>query len=102
EDRSDRLRRDERRGRSARDERVQCPARREMVEGVHRRGRVPEQQRTLPEIVEQQARERHAEPRDLDGAMTEVAEVRIQRLAAGHYQEDRTQDDETPSGVVGE
>src|SRR5216110_1773130 len=61
--RDDRLGRDDRgRGRE-RDQRVQPPARREVVKGIDRRGRVPGQQGSLPEIVEHQSGEREAEPR---------------------------------------
>ena len=104
-----RLRGDDGRGGRKGDQRVQGPARSQMVEGVLGRGWIPQQQRALPEIVEQEARERDAEPRDLDRTMAEVAEVRVQRFATCHHQEHRTQHDEAPArgfckkadGVVG-
>src|SRR5207249_10733147 len=74
------LRRDDGRHRRERDQGVQAPARGEKVEGVPRRGRGTEQERPLAEVVEQQARECHAEPRDLDRAVAEVAEGRVQGL----------------------
>src|SRR3989442_8124017 len=41
---------------------------------------------TLFRSVEQQAGERDAEPRELNGAMAEVAQIGVQRLAAGDHE----------------
>ena len=70
-----------------------------MVERVHGRRGVPQQQRPLPEIVEQQRRQSDAEPGELNRPVAEVAEVGVQRLAAGHDEEDGPQHDEPPIHV---
>jgi hypothetical protein len=79
----DRLRGDDGRCRRERDERIERPRRREQIERVDRRSRVLEQQRALAEVVERQRDEHDGEPVDLDRQLAEVAEVGVQRLAAG-------------------
>ncbi len=81
---------------------VEGPVRGKVVEGVFRRSRGPQQERSLPEVVEQQAGERDAEPGDLDRAMPEVAEVCVQRLAARDDEEDGAQHHETAPQVLAE
>ena len=48
-----------------------------MVERVHGRFGMLYQQGALAEVVEGQRRQAHGEPGELDGAVAEVAEVRV-------------------------
>ncbi|MFO0875491.1 MAG: hypothetical protein U0575_16205 [Phycisphaerales bacterium] len=86
----ERLRGDHGRGGGEPHQRDDGPSRRERVERVPVR-RVVEQQRALAEVVQQQRHEDQPEPRDADGTQSEVAHVGIERLAAGHDQEDRAE-----------
>ena len=42
----------------------------------------------MAEIIEGESRESHAEPRGLDRAFAEMAEIGVERLATGHGEED--------------
>src|SRR5713101_2557266 len=81
---------------------VEGPVRGKVIEGVFCRSRGPQQERSLPEVVEQQAGKRDAEPCDLYRAMPEVAEVRVQRLTSRDDEEDGTQHYETAPQVLTE
>src|SRR2546427_6136931 len=73
-----------------------------MVKWVYGGGRVAQQQRPLPEVVEHQAGQRHAEPGHLNRAMAEVTEVRVQRLTPGNHEKDGAQHHEAPVYILGE
>ena len=93
---------DDRRGGGERDQRIQRPARGEMVERIRRRRGVAQQQRPLAEIVEHEAGQRNAEPGQLDGVMSEVPQVGVQRFAAGHHEKHRAEHHEAPARALGE
>ena len=63
----------------------------EPVERVIDSGGMGQDQRALAEIVEHKARAAPGQPGELDRPAAEVAEIGIERLAAGHRQEDRAQ-----------
>ncbi len=84
------------------DHRVECPRRvpahRRVVQCVG----MLQQQRRLPEVVEQQCGQRHGEPGEADRAAAEVTHVGVQRLAARHHQHHRSEDEEAGEAVVAE
>ena len=84
----DRLTGDHRGGGGEPDHGKQRPLRVEQVKWVFDRFRRGQQQRTLAEIIERESRESHAEPRGLDRAFAEMAEIGVERLATGHGEED--------------
>ncbi len=53
---------------------------------------MPQRKRGLPEIVEKQRREDHEPPRPHDRQPAEVAQIRVERLGAGHREHDRADD----------
>ncbi len=73
-----------------------------MVEGVHGRLGMLQQQGALAEVVEREGGQAHREPRELDGAVAEVAQVRVQCFAARDHQEDRPQHHEPAAHVLAE
>ena len=68
---------------------IERPRRHQRVEGVVQRLGVMQQPRRLAEVVEQQCRQRHGEPREADRPAAEVPHVGVQRLAARHHQHHR-------------
>jgi hypothetical protein len=67
----------------------------EVEEGAFNGGRLIEQQRPLPEVVEHQRRHDEAKPGEADRRAAKVAHVGIQRFAAGHRQNDGTEGEES-------
>ena len=78
----------------------QGPFRRHHEERILHRLRLRQQQRTLPEVVQDQGRHDHHEPGQPDRLLAEVPQVGIQRLSPGHTQHHRTQDDEGRARLV--
>ncbi len=95
----DRLRRDDRRDRGQKDHGIKRPRRREQVKRVVRRRRLANQQRALSEILQDQRRANNAEPVDLNGALAEMSEVGVERLAAGGDQENCAQHQEAVHAI---
>ena len=97
--RDERLRRHH--GRQGRQDhhRVEPGARHQAVERIGRRLGALEQQRPLPEVVDEQRREHAAVPGEADGARPEVPHVGVQRLAAGHAEDDRAEHQEPVPAV---
>ncbi len=60
------------------------------------------EQRALAEVVEQQRRQHDREPGDPDRAGAEVSHVGIERLAAGHHQEHRPENQNAAPAVAQE
>src|SRR5262245_14894735 len=58
-----------------------------------------EQERPLPQVVEEQRRKNEAEPRDANGLPAKVAHVGIQRFAPGHDEEHGAQYDESSPAI---
>ena len=104
--RDERLRRDDGRDRREDDHRVEERRRHQRVEGTldrelagrgaeTRRARTArQQQRALPEVVEEQRREDDAVPGEADRPRAEMAHVGVERLAAGDAEDDRAEDEE--------
>src|SRR5205823_6008225 len=61
---------------------------------------VGEHLRALPEIIQNQRRQHETEPGGLNGQAAEMAEVGIERLAAGNDQKYRAQGDESDVTMV--
>ena len=61
---------------------------------------VAEDECSLPEIVDRECGECHAEPRSLDRPPAEVAEVGIECFRAGHGEKHEAKDGETNQAVV--
>ena len=61
---------------------------------------VGENQRALPEIVEQQRRKHREQPRQRDRATAEMAHVRIKCFGPGHREHDRAQCEERQPRIV--
>ena len=61
-----------------------------------------EQQRALPEIIDHQRGQHETEPGGLDRLAAEMAEVGIERLAAGDREEHRAERDQADEAVAGE
>ena len=80
----------------------QQPAGRHQVERVGDRARILQQQRALAEVVQHQRGQHDHEPAAPDRRAAEVTHVGIQRLAAGHGEEDRREHDESGPAVVRE
>ena len=76
------------RDRRQEDERVEVPVRGHVVERIPRGLGVPDEERSLAEVVEEERRGDEREPVDLDRDLAEVPHVGIERLAAGRHQED--------------
>ncbi len=64
-----------------------------------RGGGVLQQQRALPQVVQDQRRQHETEPGQADRFAAEVAHVGIERLAAGHGQHHRAEHDEAMGAV---
>ena len=60
---------------------------------------IGQHQRALAEIVEQQRRQHEAEPGALDRLAAEMAEIGIERLAAGDREEHRAERDQADVAV---
>jgi hypothetical protein len=60
---------------------------------------VPQDVCPLPEVVQQEARENHAEPSDDDGLSPEMAEIDVEALDACYGKKDRAEDDRRDSPV---
>jgi hypothetical protein len=73
-----------------------------MEEGVHDRVGLREQQRPLAEVVEDERGKDDREPGDADRAGAEVSHVGVERLPAGHDQEDGAEDEEPERAVADE
>ncbi len=95
-----RLRGDDGGGRGEHHERVKRPAGGQQKERVLDRARVCEQQRALPEIIQQQRREHKAHPGATDRRAPEMPHIGIERLGPGHRQNDRAQQDKPVPGMV--
>ena len=80
-------------------ERQQKLRRHQPIERILQRRDIPQQQRTLTEIIEQERRIDREIPRPRDRAATEMTEVGIERLAAGHAQQHRAEDREGDPGM---
>ena len=90
---NDGLARDDRcRGRQ-RHQRQQQDFRHHPIEGVFDRGRIGKHQRALAEIIDQQRRQHEIEPAGLDRLAAEMAEIGIERFAAGHGEKHRAERD---------
>src|SRR5690606_41049324 len=63
---------------------------------------VLEQQRALPQVVEHQRRQHEEVPAAPDRPGAEVAHVGVQRLAAGHRQHHRAEDEDAVEMMGGE
>src|SRR5215469_1315782 len=75
------------------DERHEQRLRREIIEQLPTRDRTAAKQiRSLTKIVEEQRGKNNREPTDADRERAEVTKVSVHRLAAGHDQHHRTQD----------
>jgi len=81
--------------------RVDAPGGDHPEEGVLGRGRVPDQQGSLAEIVEQQGGEDEDGPGPADGRHSEVPHVGVQGLASGDGQEHGPQHQESRPAVAG-
>ncbi len=86
-----RLARDDRRRRRQHDQRQQQDFRNHPIEGIFDRGGIGKHQRALTEIVDQQRRQHEIKPSGLDRLASEVTEIGIERLAAGHGEKYRAQ-----------
>ena len=71
-------------------------------EGVLNLGRIGQQQRALPRIIDHQRRQDHPHPGELDRLAPEMAHVGIERLGPRHCQHDRAQRQERGPAVGGE
>ncbi len=94
------LRRDDGGGRGQHHHRQRGPAGHHEEERVGGGGRRAEHQRALAQVVQREAGHDQQEPRQPDGARAEVPHVGIERLRAGHAQEDRAQRDEGDAVMV--
>ena len=70
------------------------------VERILDRRRIGQHQRALAEIIDQQRRQHEAEPRGLDRLAAEMAEVGIERLAAGDREKHRAERDQPDRAVA--
>ena len=82
---------DHRRGGCQHDQRQQQDFRNHPIEGIFKRRRIGKHQRALAEIVDQKRRQHEIEPSRLDRLASEVAQIGIERLAAGHGEKHRSQ-----------
>ena len=94
-----RLAGDHRRRRRQHDHRQQKHVRHQPVERVFDRRRIGQHLGALAEIIDQQRRQHQAEPGGLDRLAAEMAEIGIERLAAGHRQEYRAERDQADRAV---
>ena len=76
------------------------PLRIEQVERVLERLWACQQERPLTEIIEGERRQRHEQPGGLDRASAEMAEIGIERLAAGHGKKHRAKRGEPDPAVA--
>ena len=76
------------------------PVRRELIERIVERGRIGDEQRRLPEVVQHQGGQGDGEPRQADRHAAEMAHVGIHRFAARHGQESGAQDGETDVEIL--
>ena len=74
--------------------REQGPARRQEIIGIGDRLGVGDDQRALAEIIEHQRGQHQEQPRRLDRPAAEMAHVGIERLGAGHGEENAAEHDE--------
>ena len=74
----------------------------EHVEGVHNGLRRRDQQRALPEVIDNQTKADEREPVDLDRFFTEVTEVRVERFASRRDEEDGAQHEKSRPAVARE
>ena len=84
------------------DEGEEAPLRREAEQRVGRRRRVRQEERPLPEVVEEERGEDEGEPADADRPGPEVPHVGVERLASRDDEEDRAEQQEADDAVVGE
>ena len=59
-----------------------------------------EQQRALPEVVQEQRGQDDRKPGDTNGSRTEVSHVRVERFAAGDDEKDRAEHGEAVAAVL--
>ena len=86
-----------------RHQRVEAPFGRQAVERVLERGRIAEQQRALPEIIQQQRRKDEREAKPVRSARAaEMPHIGVERLGPGHREKDRAQHDEAAPGRIDE
>ena len=111
--RDERLRGDDGRDRRERDhrieerwghERVERPVERTLARGAEaaRIGTARQQERALPEVVEEERGKHDGVPREADRPPAEVSHVRVERLAAGDAQHDRAEDEKAVEPVHAE
>jgi hypothetical protein len=62
--------------------------------------RIAHDQRALPEIIQEQRRQRDRKPGKLDRFLAEVPHIRVERLTAGDHQEHAAQRDEPGEPVA--
>ncbi len=74
-----------------RDQGVQHPVGGQEVKGIGQSCRGPHEQRTLAEVLEQEGRQGHRKPAELDRPASEVAHVGIQRFGSREDQKDTAQ-----------
>ncbi len=89
-------------GGGERDQREQRPLGREQEERLRGRRAVGQQQRALPEVVQQQRRQHQPKPGQADRLFAEVSHVGVQRLSAGDYEEHRAQHRKSVEPMLGE
>src|SRR5262249_6870863 len=82
-----RLRGDDRRDGREHHESVQAPCRRQLEERIAYRAAALEEQRALPEVIEQQRREGDGPPRGANRPCAEMPYVGIQCFGAGDHQD---------------
>ena len=94
-----RLARDHGGGGGEHDHRQQQRFRHQPIERILDRRRIGQHQRALAEIVDQQRRQHEAEPGALDRLAAEMAEIGIERLAAGDGEKHRAERDQADVAV---
>ena len=75
-------------------------SRNQAVERILDRRRIGQHHRALAEIIDQQRRQHEAEPGGLDRLAAEMAEIGIERLAAGDGQKHRAERDQADVAVI--
>ena len=88
------MRGDDRGHRRDDEERPQHRARRQKEERIRRGGRIAQDERALPEIVQEQRGEDETEPGQPNRSLAEVAHVRVQRFSSRDREHDRAEDEE--------
>ena len=71
-----------------------------LEEGVLNGGRIAENERSLAEVVQRKGGINEVEPGTFERLRTEVADVSVERLAAGHGEQDHAHDDDAVVAVM--